>query len=386
MKNMNKISATTKILFRQRTRLRLQSTRREKGVIAILIALLLPIMIGFGAFAIDFSYRFLVRSELQNAADATALAAAACLYKHAQCGNLNSSTPDWNTARQSALDYVSKNSSENSSLTHGVVDYGYWNITGTPAALQPLPKIPTNNDLAAIQVTISKTDGSNGGPVKTFLAPILGIYSKPLSATAVAVIPIPTSSGIASLFPVAIKKCLYDAYWDTTNQKPKIAEAQNVPGFDLPQTVGEPYVFKVTSSYHTNGCEAGQWTSLEKDSNSTPTILDILNNGNSTDLGVGANIWIQTGTKTTLYSDVNNCSSAGNRKCEYANVPIVQEVSTHSFTPIVAYTCIRIVSAIGGSEKYITMQMSNDADKCQAKGSGGGGTNYGALIPPRLAL
>ena len=145
MKNMNKISATTKILFRQRTRLRLQSTRREKGVIAILIALLLPIMIGFGAFAIDLSYRFLVRSELQNAADATALAAAACLYKHAQCGNLNSSTPDWNTANQSALDYVSKNSSENSSLTHVVVDYGYWNITGTPAALQPLPKIPTNH-------------------------------------------------------------------------------------------------------------------------------------------------------------------------------------------------------------------------------------------------
>ena len=113
MKNMNKISATTKILFRQRTRLRLQSTRREKGVIAILIALLLPIMIGFGAFAIDFSYRFLVRSELQNAADATALAAAACLFGRANCGNLNASKPDWNTARQSAIDYVSKNSSEN---------------------------------------------------------------------------------------------------------------------------------------------------------------------------------------------------------------------------------------------------------------------------------
>jgi hypothetical protein len=126
------------------------------------------------------------------------------------------------------------------------------------------------------------------------------------------------------------------------------------------------------------------------DCNSTSTALripELLQSSRTTAaLGVGANIWIQTGTKTTLYSDVNNCSSAGNRKCEYANVPIVQEVSTHSFTPIVAYTCIRIVSAIGGSEKYITMQMSNDADKCQAKGSGGGGTNYGALVPPRLAL
>ena len=372
--------------FNREATLRRRSPAQEKGVIALLVALLLPILIGAGAFAIDISYRFVVRSELQNAADATALAAAACLYGRAACGNVNSSTPDWNTARQFALDYVSKNSSENTALTNVVVDYGYWNITGTPADIQPLPKIPTTNDLPAIKVTISKVDGSNGGPVKTFLAPVLGIYSHPLSATAVAVIPVPISSGINSLFPVAIKQCLYDAYWDTANQKPKIANAVNVPGFDLQQTIGEPYVFKVTSYYQTNGCEAGQWTSLDKDSSSTPTILDILANGNSTDLMVGSKIWIQTGTKATLYADVNNCSAAGNKQCEYVNVPIVQDVSTHSHMPIVAYTCMRIVNAVGGSQKYITMQMSANADKCQSKGAGGGGVYYGELVPPRLAL
>lgn len=372
--------------YKRKTTLWRRSHAQEQGVIALLVALLLPILIGAGAFAVDFSYRFLVRSELQNAADATALAAAACLYGRAQCGNLNATTPDWTTARQSAVNYVSKNSSENTALTNVVIDYGYWNITGTPAEIQPLPKTPTNNDLPAIKVTISKTDGSNGGPVKTFLAPVLGIYSHPLSATAVAVIPVPTSSGINSLFPVAIKKCLYDAYWDTANRKPKIATATNIPGFDLPQTIGEPYVFKVTSSYHTNGCEAGQWTSLDTDSSSTPTILSILSNGNSTDIAVGTNIWIQTGTKTTLYSDVNNCSAAGNKNCEYVNVPIVQDVSTHAHVPVIAYTCMRIVSAVGGSQKYITMQMSANADKCQSKGSGGGGVYYGQLVPPRLAL
>lgn len=266
--------------YKRKATRRRRSPEQEKGVIALLVALLLPVLIGAGAFAIDFSYRFLVRSELQNAADATALAAAACLYGRSQCGNLNSSTPDWNTARQFALDYVSKNLSENTAFNTVVVDYGYWNINGIPAELQPLPKIPTNNDLPAIKVTISKADGSNGGPVKTFLASFMGIYSHPLSATAVAVIPIPTSSGVNSLFPVAIKQCLYDAYWDTANQKPKIADAINIPGFDLQQTIGEPYVFKVTSSYHTNGCEAGQWTSSDKDRDSTPTILDILANGN----------------------------------------------------------------------------------------------------------
>ena len=112
MKNTTRVSNLTKISFRRHPRWKLKSAKREKGVIAILIALLLPIMIGFGAFAVDFSYRFLVRSELQNAADATALAAAACLFGRVNCGNLNASKPDWNTARQSAIDYVSKNSSK----------------------------------------------------------------------------------------------------------------------------------------------------------------------------------------------------------------------------------------------------------------------------------
>ena len=188
------------------------------------------------------------------------------------------------------------------------------------------------------------------------------------------------------MFPVAITKCLYDDYWDSANKKPKIANAKNIEGFDLPQTVGEPYFFKVTSSLHTCGCESGQWSSLDTDSNSTSTIRDLIVNRNSADIAVGGKIWIQPGTKTTLYSDVNNCSSAGNKSCEYVTVPIVQDISTHSYNSIVAYACMRILSATGGSEKYITMQMSNDGDKCQAKGSGGGGTYYGELVPPRLAL
>ena len=386
MKNTNAERVAAKSIFRTQPRMRLKSAQCEKGVIAILIALLLPIIIGFGAFAVDFSYRFLVRSELQNAADATALAAASCLFGRANCGNLNATKPDWNTARQSAIDYVSKNSSENTPLTNVAVDYGYWNITGTPAGLQSLPKTPATNDLAAVKITISKDIGANGGPVKTFLAPILGIYSKSLSATAVAVVPYPTSSGIGTVFPVAITKCLYDDYWDGANKKPKIANAKNIEGFDLPQTVGEPYLFKVTSSLHTCGCEAGQWSSLDTDSNSTTTIRGLISNGNSTDIPVGGKIWIQPGTKTALYSDVNNCSAAGNKSCEYVTVPIVQDISTHSYNSVIAYACMRILSATGGSEKYITMQMSNDADKCQAKGSGGGGTYYGELVPPRLAL
>ncbi len=45
-----------------------------------------------------------------------------------------------------------------------------------------------------------------------------------------------------------------------------------------------------------------------------------------------------------------------------------------------------IVNAVGGSQKYVTMQMSANADKCQSKGAGGGGVYYGELLPPQLAL
>lgn len=371
---------------KKKSLLKVRQLQKEKGVIAILMALLLPILIGFGAFAIDISYRFLIRSELQNVADATALAAAACLYGRANCGNLNSAKPDWTTARQLAIDYVSKNSAANIPLADVSVDYGYWNISGSPSGLQSLPKIPGNNDLAAVQVTINKADGANGGPVKTFLAPLLGIYSKPLSATAVAVVPYPTSSGTQSLFPVAITQCLYDDYWDAINKKPKIANAKNISGLDLPQTIGQPYVFKVTSSLHTCDCEAGQWTSLDVDSNSTSTIRGLISAGNPTDIPVGGKIWIQPGTKTGLYSDVDNCSAAGNKSCEYVTVPVVKDINSHAHNSVIAFACMRILSASGGSEKYITMQMSADADKCQSKGSGGGGVYYGELVPPRLAL
>jgi Flp pilus assembly protein TadG len=49
---------------------------RERGVIAIIVALSLAVLIGFGGLVLDLGHLFVNKTELQNAADACALAAA----------------------------------------------------------------------------------------------------------------------------------------------------------------------------------------------------------------------------------------------------------------------------------------------------------------------
>ena len=65
-----------------------------------------------------------------------------------------------------------------------------------------------------------------------------------------------------------------------------------------------PYIFRIGSSYHYGTCESGQWTSLLVDANDVPSVRGLIENGNPTQLSIGTEIWIQPGTKTSLYNDV----------------------------------------------------------------------------------
>ena len=50
--------------------------RRRRGNVAILTALMLTVLVGFGALAVDLSNKVRVRTESQGAVDAAALAGA----------------------------------------------------------------------------------------------------------------------------------------------------------------------------------------------------------------------------------------------------------------------------------------------------------------------
>ncbi len=156
----------------------------------------------------------LARNELQNAADAAALAGAQKL-----CGSPPGSAPTFTTAENAATTAIGDNKVLKASLASGTVTSGYWSLTGTPAGMQSRTKNPVlHTDAAAVSVKITKAPGSNGGSVALFLGPLVGISSRSLQASAVAVESFPSSVDTGQVLPIAIGKCLYDTYWDATTK------------------------------------------------------------------------------------------------------------------------------------------------------------------------
>lgn len=353
---------------------------RQRGGIMILSGIVLTVLLAFGALAIDIGNLLMVRNELQNAADASAMAGAPCLNARTDCGNATATTPDWATASTRANNFIGQNKVQGTALSNATVTYGYWNMNGTPAGLQPSTITPSTYDYPAVQVTLSKEAGKNGGAVLMSLAHIFGLEDAAVTATATAVVSHPNA---LRPFPLVLDKCLYDTYWDYNTGSPKLATQVNPPGFDLPQVIGQPYFFKATSTYKVGACEAGQWSSLLTDSNSSNFIRDMITNGSPDIIAIGDLLWIQPGSKNALYPVVNACSGAGNKTCEYVRVPVVETIDTHSRQPVLAFACVRILSAAGGSGKYILFQMSADPTNCQVSGSGVG-PNYGVSTPARL--
>ncbi len=100
----------------------------QRGAVAIMVALLLIVFVGFAALAIDLGHLYVVRNELHNGADAGALAGARFLYN------------DYGTsvnpgANQIAYDAATANNSEKVSVdvnwtsgNEGDVQRGHWSF------------------------------------------------------------------------------------------------------------------------------------------------------------------------------------------------------------------------------------------------------------------
>ena len=223
----------------------------------------------------------------------------------------------------------------------------------------------------AVAVTLRKMSGQNNGQVQTFFARFWNVMGIDQSVTAVAA---PSSPGLmqpGGIFPLTMAQCMYDTYWDRSVYPPR-------PRTD-PAT-GKPWVFQIGSGYHYGACSSGEWTSLLNDANDVGTIRQLITQGNPVSLEMGQNIWIEPGSKTTLYQTVQKCSAAGDHSCEYVVVPTVTQTDNHALSPITGFACLRILDANGG-QKYVLAEMSN---RCNSSLSGGAGPNYGVLQPPSL--
>lgn len=390
----------------------------QKGAMAITIAFWLVVFIAFAATAFDVGHLMIVRNELQNGADAAALAGANCLDKTAtatgnDCTIVKSPSLNWGVASVKASNSIGLNKSDNTSLIDGSVATGYWNVNGgstlEPTSLTPLGActvvaglMTTPCHKPAVRVTLNRAAGSNGGPVQTFIQMMLGGEAVPISASAVAVLSSPSTVAPSTLIPQAINKCMFDLYWDSVTNSPKLADqttltyvdksGQNPQVYTIPQIIGQPWRIRLGSSIHYGTCNSGQWTSFDQMAPSANNVNDLrtlINTGNQTPLSIGDDTWIRPGTTAALYDtlDARYPTPPGSSGWDVSVVVVDQPAGwdTNAKADIAAFAAFHIediVKAGGNPKFYIEGHFTGNLT---SSGSTGIGPYYGVYTPPRLA-
>jgi hypothetical protein len=174
----------------------------ERGVSAVIVAIVLTLLIGLAALAIDVGYLYATKNELQDVADAAALAGAGLLGEiygnyipSGDAGSYNVATLNYYTDDAESYDYKSieniaaevalKNKAGGVNITiqtgtsfnGGDIIIGKWPEGG--------PIDPTQYSPDAVEVTVRRDAGLNG-KVATFFARILWSEFDSVTITATA--------------------------------------------------------------------------------------------------------------------------------------------------------------------------------------------------------
>jgi Flp pilus assembly protein TadG len=172
------------------------STRdNEKGAVIVLIAILMIFFIGIVALAVDVYHLYVVRNELQNAADGGSLAGARELYiVDGTAVNHNANAIAANTAVQNASERIPVEVNYNAGTNSGDVERGHWSFatrTFTPNdSLSTIDmgnyteaELDANLDYINAVKVITRRQGT---PAASFFAQIFGYKDFAVGAEAVA--------------------------------------------------------------------------------------------------------------------------------------------------------------------------------------------------------
>jgi hypothetical protein len=203
----------------------------QKGVTIVLVAVLMVVLIGFMALAIDVGYLMVTRNELHNIADGAALAA---------CGELGAIYQS--LSPQAQIDYVC-GGEDLSAIIAKAVDVGQNNRAGglQGIAIREDDVIIGTWDGTSLTQTLDQPDavrviarreGADGevgfvnGPITTFFARVLGINTLDVSKSATAALTGQSTTepgelelpvGISSYFFQAGNKCNESIVFNPTN-------------------------------------------------------------------------------------------------------------------------------------------------------------------------
>ena len=364
---------------------------RQRGAMLVTSSLFMIFLIGLAAVVVDVGHMMTARNALQNAADAAALAGAGCLTRSSapsgqDCTSTPSASLNWAMAKTKAELTIGLNQVDGVSLVDGTVTTGYKNMAGTPAHLQATTLSPVGAyDKPAVWVQLRKAPGSNGGPLQTLITNWYGGSGFSMTVTAVAVISSPATVPPNSLIPYAINQCMFNLYWDTASNAPRLATRTSLNG--VPQVLGQPWVFRIGSAYHYPGCESGQWSSFGSKAsdadNGVTTSNSLIASANLSALSIGDLVGIQPGTKTALYNSLDaQYPTPPGADISLAVVNQADGLDKVGSTPVVGFAGFHITDIQGGSQKYIQGHFIRGATTA---GASGVGAYFGTYTPPRLA-
>ena len=174
---------------------------RELGAITPILAVCLALTLGFMALTIDLGQLFVGKNELQNIADAAALAGAKKLIQAKDPANPGLAAVYCSEAMSTAQTVALENRSFGTAVTvtEADVTLGQWDLTTGSFTRTGGSSDPMN--VTAIQVTVRR-DGTDNPQLTTFFGGLLGVPEMSTSATAVAYLGLAGTSSLSLPFAV----------------------------------------------------------------------------------------------------------------------------------------------------------------------------------------
>jgi Flp pilus assembly protein TadG len=338
------------------------SLKNEQGAVAAMTAILLLVLLASAAAAIDIGHALVARGELQNAADAGALAGTRRLSQvyqgmptaAQQTYTLTGGDQAAIVAAVQTAGAANKAAGVSLSISSADIAIGIWNsstLTHTPTVAQP----------KSVRVT-ARRDGAANGPISTFLASVVGLSSVNVSATATAdLTPVSAAAPGQLDAPFGISTFYFGTYGCGDSIK-------FYPNDGTPQA-----------------CSA--WTSFDQNANANnlKDIVDGLRNGSYTSPGVapGNTLNFTNGNLASVFPKLQqlyNAKKDANGNWD-AFIPVYDSPSCASnqnsgALPVVGFAEVRINNVQGAPNFLITANVL-----CQIfqGNTAGGGPPYGVF-------
>ena len=191
--------------FRQQFMLKI---KERSGAVLIMVALIMLVLLGFAALAVDTGYFFATKNELQNIADAAALAAAGELGDQ----YVKEETVDETAIKAVAVDVGTKNQAGGKyNITidsANDIEIGTWDQDTDP-------KFDTSGTPPNAVRVVARRDGLANSAVSSFFGGILGVNVVNVSADATAALDAPGQIEPGGIpIPVGISKYWFDeSHW-----------------------------------------------------------------------------------------------------------------------------------------------------------------------------